>query len=166
MTLRGESSFQNDELVSKQSNEIIEIMRNIQKVIRCKFGKIAKQYGFTAQQLCVIFYLHDIPSITLNELSEHMMLAKSTVSGIVDRLTKQGVVIREIPEDNRRIVKLSLSEEFKKNNDIYSMKRAYISDLISNGIKNMDPLEVEKVIYGLKQFSLLLNDDDEESKKS
>jgi MarR family transcriptional regulator, organic hydroperoxide resistance regulator len=159
MTLKGEPSYQNDELVSKQADEIIETMRNIQRVIRCKFEKIAKQHGFTAQQLSVIFHLYHIPSITLNELSEHMMLAKSTVSGIVDRLTKQGVVIREIPEDNRRIVKLSLSEEFKKNNDICKMKRLYISNLISNGIKNMDPMEVEKIIYGLKQFSLLLNDE-------
>lgn len=159
MTLKGESSFQNDELVSKQADEIIEAIRNIKRVIRCKFEKISKQYGFTSQQLSVIFHLHDIPSITLNELSEHMMLAKSTVSGIVDRLTKQGVVLREIPEDNRRIVKLSLSEEFKKSNDICKMKRVYISDLISNGIKNMDPMEVEKIIYGLKQFGLLLNDE-------
>lgn len=43
-----------------------------------------------------------------------MNLTKSTVSGIVDRLEKQGVVIREIPKDNRRIVKLSISEDFKK----------------------------------------------------
>jgi DNA-binding MarR family transcriptional regulator len=85
------------------------------------------------------------------------MLAKSTVSGIVDRLTKQGVVVREIPEDNRRIVKLSISEDFKKNNDICKMKKIYISNLISNGIKKMDPEEVEKIIYGLRQFSLLLN---------
>ncbi len=159
MTLKGEPSYQNDELVSKQADEIIETMRNIQRVIRCKFEKIAKEYGFTAQQLSVIFHLYHIPSITLNELSEHMMLAKSTVSGIVDRLTKQGVVVREIPEDNRRIVKLSISEEFKKNNDICKMKRVYISNLISNGIRNMDSEEVDKIIYGLKQFSLLLNDD-------
>lgn len=157
MTLKGDLPYQNDELVSKQSDEIIEAVRNIQRVLRCKFEKVAKKYGFTAQQLSVIFHLYHIPSITLNELSDHMMLAKSTVSGIVDRLAKQGVVVREIPEDNRRIVKLSISEDFKKNNDICKMKKIYISNLISNGIKKMDPEEVEKIIYGLKQFSLLLN---------
>lgn len=162
MALKEDLPYQNDELVAKQADEIIETVRNIQRVIRCKFEKIAKQHGFTAQQLSVIFHLYHIPSITLNELSEHMMLAKSTVSGIVDRLTKQGVVIREIPEDNRRIVKLSLSEEFKKNNDICKMKRGYIASLILNGIKKKDSAEIEKIIYGLKQFSLLLNDEESE----
>lgn len=160
MTLKGELSSQNDELMSKQADEIIETVRNIQRVLRCKFEKIAKKSGFTAAQLGVIFHLYHMPSITLNELSDHMMLTKSTVSGIVDRLTKQGVVVREIPNDNRRIVKLSISEEFRKNNDICNMKKKFISNLISDGIRNMQSSEVEKIIYGLKQFSLLLDNDD------
>lgn len=156
MALKRDSSQLNDELISQQAEEIIEIVRNIQRVLRCKFEKIAKQYGFTAPQLGVIFHLYKIPSITLNELSEHMMLTKSTVSGIVDRLAKQGVVIREIPKDNRRTVKLSISEDFKKNNNICDMKKFFISDLVSNGIKNMEVSDIEKMVYGLKQFGSLI----------
>jgi DNA-binding MarR family transcriptional regulator len=88
------------------------------------------------------------------------MLTKSTVSGIIDRLTKQGVVIRKIPENNRRTVILSLSKEFRENNDICKMKKNFISDLISNSIKEVEPAEVEKIIYGLRQFSLLLSNND------
>ena len=150
-----------NELAPKQADEIIEIFKNIKKSLSCKFKKSAKQFGFTPPQLSVIFHLYEIPSITLNELSDHMGLTKSTVSGIVDRLSNQGVVIREIPKDNRRIVKLSISEEFKKNNDICAIKKNFISDLISNSIKDMDSEEVEKMIYGLRQFSLLLKSDDE-----
>jgi DNA-binding MarR family transcriptional regulator len=150
----------NDELASQQADEIIEIFKNIKRTLGCKFEKIAKQYGFTAPQLGVIFHLYETPSITLNELSEHMMLTKSTVSGIIDRLTKQGVVIRKIPENNRRTVILSLSKEFRENNDICKMKKNFISDLISNSIKEVEPAEVEKIIYGLRQFSLLLSNND------
>jgi DNA-binding MarR family transcriptional regulator len=150
-------SSTNDELAQKQADEIIEIFRSIKKTSSSKFEKSAKKYGFTAPQLGVIFHLHMVPSITLQALSEHMNLTKSTVSGIVDRLEKQGVVTREIPKDNRRIVKLSITEEFKKNNDICSMKKRFISDLISESIKNTNPEEVEKMIYGLKLFSSLLS---------
>lgn len=150
----------NDELTQKQAAEIIDIFKNIKKTLSCKFKNSAKQYGFTPPQLAVIFHLYEIPSITLNELSEHMELTKSTVSGIVDRLAKQGVVTREIPDDNRRIVKLSLSEEFKKNNDICNMKKKFISDLISNSLKKTKPEDVEKIIYGLRQFGILLSDND------
>jgi MarR family transcriptional regulator, organic hydroperoxide resistance regulator len=148
-----------DELAQKQADEIIEIFKSIKKAINSKFEKSAKKYGFTAPQLGVIFHLYVMPSITLQSLSEHMGLTKSTVSGIVDRLEKQGVVTREIPKDNRRIVNLSISEEFKKNNDICKMKKEFITDFISESIKNTNPEEVVKMIYGLKQFSILLNDD-------
>lgn len=150
-----------DELAQKQADEIIEIFKSIKKAINSKFEKSAKKYGFTAPQLGVIFHLHVMPSITLQSLSEHMGLTKSTVSGIVDRLEKQGVVTREIPKDNRRIVNLSISEEFKKNNDICKMKKEFITDFISESIKNTNPEEVVKMIYGLKQFSILLNENKE-----
>ena len=159
MNFKEDSSSANVELAQKQADEIIEIFKIIRKSIGFKSEKSAKKYGFTAPQIGVIFYLHMMPSITLQALSEHMSLTKSTVSGIVDRLEKQGVVKREIPKDNRRIVKLSISEEFKNNNDICSIKKNFLGDLISDNIKNLDPAEVEKIIYGLRQFSLLLNQD-------
>lgn len=151
----------NDEVAQKQADEIIEIFKNIKKAISCKFEKSAKKCGFTAPQLGVIFHLYVMPSITLQALSEHMGLTKSTVSGIVDRLEKQGVVTREIPKDNRRIVNLSISEEFKKNNDIGKMKKEFIADFISESIKNTNPDEVEKMIDGLRQFSILLTEYEE-----
>ena len=160
MDFQEDLSSTNDELAQKQADEIIEIFRSIKKASSSKFEKSAKKYGFTAPQLGVIFHLHMMPSITLQALSEHMSLTKSTVSGIVDRLEKQGVVTREIPKDNRRIVELSITEEFKKNNDICSIKKKFVSDLLSDSLKNTNPEEVEKIIYGLRQFSILLSDND------
>jgi DNA-binding MarR family transcriptional regulator len=160
MNQQEKSLSPNNELVQKQADEIIEIFKSIKKSIGCKFEKSAKQYGFTAPQLGVIFHLYAMPSITLNELSDHMGLTKSTVSGIVDRLAKQGVVTREIPENNRRTVKLSISEEFKKNNDIQDMKKKFLDDFITDSIRKTNSEEVEKIIYGLRQFSILLNEDD------
>ena len=160
MDFQEDLSSTNDELAQKQADEIIEIFRSIKKASSSKFEKSAKKYGFTAPQLGVIFHLHMMPSITLQALSEHMSLTKSTVSGIVDRLEKQGVVTREIPKDNRRIVKLSISEDFKKNNDICKMKKEFMADFISESIKNANPEEVEKMICGLRQLSILLNENE------
>lgn len=159
MDQQEKSSSPNNELNHKQADEIFEIFRNIKKGIGCKFEKCSKEYGFTAPQLGVIFHLYKIPAITLNELSEHMYLTKSTVSGIIDRLAKQGVVVREIPEDNRRTVKLYLSEEFKKNNDISLIREKFFSEVVLKSLKKMSPEEIEKMIYGLRKFSMLINDD-------
>jgi MarR family transcriptional regulator, organic hydroperoxide resistance regulator len=132
------------------------VFKTIHKLLSIKFKESADKYGVTAPQLAVIFHLHCMPGITLNQLSEHMMLTKSTVSGIIDRLTKQNIVVREIPENNRRIVKLSLSDEFKKTHDITSMKKSFISDFVFDTIKDMDPLEVDNFIASLEHFASIL----------
>lgn len=160
MNLKEDLPDTNDERAQKEADEIIEIFKSIKRSVSCKYEKIAKEYGYTPQQLGVIFHLYKMPSITLNELSEHMSLTKSTVSGIVDRLARQGVVNREVPENNRRIVKLSISEEFKNNNDICLIKKRFIGEFISNAIKKTDKEEVEKIIYGLRQFSKLLSEEE------
>ena len=157
IAMKKEASCWNDELITSQSDKIINIFKTIHKTFRCKFKKIAQQYGFTTPQLTVIFHLYKTPDITLNALSDHLMLTKSTVSGIVNRLVSQGVVVREIPKNNRRTVKLSLSEDFKNNNDIIRMKEHFIAYCLSNTLKSMDPDSVEKIIHALENFILLLN---------
>lgn len=157
--MKEEPSCWNDKLITKQSDKIINLFKIIHKTFTYKFQECAKQYGFTSPQLAVIFHLYKTPGITLNELSSHLMLTKSTVSGIVNRLVSQDVVIREIPENNRRIVRLSISEDFKKNNNIVNMKEHFITHCISDTIKIMDPDSVEKIIHALENFVLLLNED-------
>ncbi|OBR89792.1 MULTISPECIES: MarR family winged helix-turn-helix transcriptional regulator [Clostridium] len=149
---------QNDDLILEQSDKIINLFKIIHKIIGHKFREIAGQFGFTAPQLAVVVHLYKKPGMTLNELSNHLMLAKSTVSGIVNRLVNQGVVTREIPESNRRIVKLSISEEFKKVNDILDIKQTLISNCISDTIRNMDSKSVDQFIHALEHYKSLLED--------
>lgn len=150
--------LQNDDLILEQSDKIINLFKIIHKIIGHKFREIAGQFGFTAPQLAVVVHLYKKPGMTLNELSNHLMLAKSTVSGIVNRLVNQGVVTREIPENNRRIVKLSISEEFKKVNDILDIKQTLISNCISDTIRNMDSKSVDQFIHALEHYKSLLED--------
>jgi DNA-binding MarR family transcriptional regulator len=149
---------QNDELILKQSDKIINLFKSIHKIIGHKFREIAKQYGFTAPQLAVVIHLYQKPGMTLNELSDHLMLAKSTVSGIINRLVNQGVVTREIPENNRRIIRLSISEKFKEKNDIVHIRQTFISNCISDTVRNIDAKTVEQFIHALEHFKSLLED--------
>lgn len=58
--------------------------------------------GMSAQQYGVLRILNCRPS-TIRELSDHMMLAPSTLVPIIDRLEAEGLVVRgKDPEDRRR----------------------------------------------------------------
>ncbi|EGW38587.1 marR family protein [Desulfosporosinus sp. OT] len=119
----------------------------------------SRQYGFTGPQIGLIYGLHKNPFSTLNELSDYLGLSKSTVSGIVDRLVGQGVIIREIPENNRRIVRLSLSPEFEKNNVLKELMNKYFADIL----KEASEEDIEKIISGLEILYTLINKNDKHS---
>jgi len=52
--------------------------------------------------------------MSLKDLSKELGLAHSTVSGIVDRLEKQGLVERQTGEQDRRFSKIIASQEVRK----------------------------------------------------
>lgn len=138
------SEFHN--LWSNPSERVVFLFKSIQKIYRDQIFKKSRQYGFTGPQIGLIIGLHKNPYITLKEISECLGLSKSTVSGIVDRLVEKGVVFREIPEDNRRIVRLSLSPDFQKNNVLKELTNKYIND----SLKDASEEDLDKIITGLE----------------
>lgn len=82
--------------------------------------------GVTLPQCHALLEIENNEEITITELANKLTLEKSTVSRTIDNLVKKGFIIREIPPDNRRITKLTLSVEGVKtcnninwNNDIF-----------------------------------------------
>ncbi len=67
--------------------------------------------GVTLTQCHTLMELSKKDNITLNELSEKLSLDKSTVSRTVENLVKSKLVTRIIPEENRRITNIGLTEE-------------------------------------------------------
>lgn len=147
-------------LWSDRAEKVMLLFRSIQKIYRDQIFEKSKQYGFTGPQMMLIFTLNKNPFMTLNELSGLLGLTKSTVSGIVDRLVTQGVVIREIPKDNRRIVRLSLSQDFLKNNDLICLKNNYILDVV----KNANSEDIDAIIYGMDKLYTLMKENKTETK--
>ncbi|MHB8127177.1 MAG: MarR family winged helix-turn-helix transcriptional regulator [Desulfitobacteriaceae bacterium] len=141
-------------LWSNPSERVIFLFKSIQKMYRDLIFEKSRQYGFTGPQIGLILGLYKNPFSTLNEISNCLGLSKSTVSGIVDRLVGQGVVIREIPENNRRIVQLSLSPEFQKNNAIKELMNKYIMDILQDASDE----EIEKITSGLEILYRLMKD--------
>jgi len=139
------------------SNDQVERIISLFKLFMKRFREIAfmtfKEHGFTVAQCSLISILHYNPNLMLNELSERMGLSKGTVSAIVERMERQGIVIREIPKDNRRIVRLSLSQGFVKNHkDLLDLRNK-----VANEIFKFQDLTVEGADQIINALELMTN---------
>ncbi|WML37253.1 MarR family winged helix-turn-helix transcriptional regulator [Clostridium sp. OS1-26] len=136
--------------LTNYAEEFVNIFRSLHKSFRSHIIKEACNYGFTVPQVLLMHELYHNPGITLNELSKKLSLSKSTVSGIIDRLEKSEYIVKETPEENRRIVKISLSEKALKHQEwINNIKTQHLSELFNKlGLE-----ETEKIINAFRKLN-------------
>jgi DNA-binding MarR family transcriptional regulator len=144
--MKQNNSLQPSLIESKE--KIFSLLRTTQKKIRKQVAKESQRHGFTYPQMFLIFSLNKNPGINLNDLSERLELSKSTVSGIINRLVRQRIVVREIPEEDRRTVRLSLNTDFLGRFNIQEFKNNLLSDLLKDASKE----DLESIIFGFEKL--------------
>ena len=70
---------------------------------------IARGANLTGPQLTVVKILEGIGDISLSELSERIRAQNSTVTGIIDRMEREGLVVRARSSEDKRVVKIKLT---------------------------------------------------------
>ncbi len=71
----------------------------------------ARRANLTSPQLTVIKILETFGDLSLTELSERIRAQNSTVTGIIDRMEREDLVVRERSKEDRRVVYIRLSEK-------------------------------------------------------
>ena len=72
---------------------------------------IAREVGLTGPQLTVIKLLETFGDLSLSSLSERIRAQNSTVTGIIDRMEREGLVVRERSTADRRVVLIKLTDK-------------------------------------------------------
>jgi len=109
--------------------------------------------NLTGPQAMLVGIIAHYGEMKISDLSEKMGLSKSTVSGIVDRLEKQGIVERMRSKDDRRVVWVSLSSEHKA-----CMKNKFesIEYKLEEIMREATDEEVKKIFEGLEILKNLI----------
>ncbi len=85
-----------------------QILVNLRKIIRSvnlESKRIEKEYGISIPQLLCLSYLNNKPYFQAShkEIKDFIQLNASTVTGIISRLEKKGLVARLPKQEDRRI---------------------------------------------------------------
>ena len=88
-------------------NHIEEVLIALRRVIRATdlhSKYLAKTTGLTAPQILLLQTLRDKGQVTIGELAQEMSLSQATVTTILDRLEKRGLVYRQRSQTDKRKV--------------------------------------------------------------
>jgi MarR family transcriptional regulator, 2-MHQ and catechol-resistance regulon repressor len=70
-----------------------------------------RQFDLTPAQFDVIATLGNTNGLSMGEIGEKTLITKGTLTGVIDRLIQKQLVVREVPEDNRRSVIVQLTPQ-------------------------------------------------------
>jgi MarR family transcriptional regulator, 2-MHQ and catechol-resistance regulon repressor len=70
-----------------------------------------RQFDLTPAQFDVIATLGNTNGLSMGEIGEKTLITKGTLTGVIDRLIQKQLVLREVPEDNRRNVIVQLTPQ-------------------------------------------------------
>ena len=95
------------------------------------------------QELKTIQFIGDKKQCIMREISDHLMLAVSTLTAIIDKLVKKKFVTRYRLDDDRRIVRVELTE---KGKEIYKIDRNHHVHLGEGMLKYLNEEEQEMLL--------------------
>lgn len=93
---------------------IEQVLIALRRVIRATdlYSKhLAKTSGLTAPQILLLQAIRDRGQVTIGELAEEISLSQATVTTIIDRLEKRGLVYRQRSTEDKRKVHAFLTEK-------------------------------------------------------
>lgn len=141
------------EEVSK-SLKVIKLLKQVMDLLRQKVKCEFKQMNLTGPQGMLVGTLAHSGKMKISDLSEKLVLSNSTVSGIIDRLEKQGLVERIRSEEDRRVVYVNVTPEFKKStNEHFSVVEKKLEATMQGATLE----ELDSVIKGLETLKKVMD---------
>ena len=111
-----------------------------------------RQLGLTMPQFDVIATLGNTQGMMMSQLAEKTLVTKGTLTGIIDRLEKKGLVRREVPPDNRRCFIVMLTPEGQELfEEIFPTHIAHLKECLSS----FSPEEMAHLQTGLHRLRQL-----------
>ena len=153
--------YQNRETSSdvhkKRTREIIFSIRRLIQANELYTKELNKKYSVSAAQLNCLLALHENGPLSPSQIAKHILVNSSTVTGIIDRLERKGLVNRLRISPDRRVITIELTEAGKR---LAENAPPPIQQKLINGLKKLPESEIEKIAFALAKLTNMLDVED------
>ena len=139
-----------------ETTDILIQIRKIVRSINLESKKIQKEYGVSIPQVLCLNYLHNAPNFqsTQSDVKKFLNLNSSTVSGIIGRLEKKGLLARLPKTLDKRIVNIALTSA---GDELITSMPSLLHEQLSDKLNSLDSADLEMIEHGLDVLVRLLD---------
>lgn len=109
------------------------------------------EYDITPSQYAVLRCLWDLNKANPKEIAEALGIETSTISGVLDRMQKKGLIVRTISEEDRRFILVEITEKGKA---LEKPIIKIVDDVNEEVLQFLSPEEREKLKNNLRRIAL------------
>ena len=111
--------------------------------------RLWEERNISLAQLRVLAVLRAQEPLTPGRLADVLLVSPSTVTGLTDRLVRQGLIARRDDPEDRRVIRLYLTEEGRRMiEEVGEAGRAYIREVMAV----IPPERREATVHALEEF--------------
>lgn len=97
------------------------------------YNGVYRQYGITLGQSFILFALQQKEGLSIGNLAEKLLLDNSALTGLLDRMEKEGLVLRRVDCQDRRVFLIYLTDKGRElAANLYPIARDFNQRLIDN----------------------------------
>ncbi len=102
------------------------------KAMNDAFNNVVLKYGLTRSQCVALYYIDLAKAINQKDLAKKMSIRESTMTGLLDRMERDGLIERKLDEEDMRRKAISLSKKGEeKYENISKVTEEYVNEATS-----------------------------------
>jgi len=138
----------------KDYDEILVALRRITRAIDLHSKSLQKKTGLTTSQLLVMEIINKLGSPSPSTIAREMVLSQATVTTLLDRLTKNHLVVRVKSDQDKRSVTVDLTERGK---ELVSHAPELLQAGFLNEYRKLPDWQRNSLIASLQQIAYLMD---------
>ena len=135
-------------------NQIVAAIRRIMRAVDLHSRRLAEEHGLTGPQLATLQAAANLGESSTGALARAVHLSGPTVTGILDRLTKRGLVDRTRNGQDRRSVTVRLTSD---GEDVLAAAPSLLQDQFRQELTRLEEWEQTTILATLQRIAAMMD---------
>lgn len=141
----------------EQVEEVLVAIRRIIRAIDLQSRKLVQSHGLTGPQALVLKEAGRAQPLTAGELAAKVNLSQATITDIVKRLEKRGLLSRERSQTDKRRIIISLSEQGR---ELVAQSPPLLQERFSTRFAELKDWEQNQLLYAVQRLAAMMDADE------
>jgi len=134
-------------------DDILVALRRIIRATDLHAKQVARATGLTPSQLLVLQTIRELGEVAISRVAKEINVSQATVTTILDRLEKRGLVYRQRDDDDKRVVHALLTDAGAR---VLTQAPPALQQRLSTAFDGLAPWERHWVVAALQRVGQMM----------